>query len=284
MVDAAGWGCDCDEVYPGLYIGDKKTVQNIRFLNKLGITHVLNAAEGPWEDYGFVNLNQEFFKETSIQYQGFCLWDTVGCDISPYFGPAAQFIDDGLSGGGRVMVNCQMGVSRSSALAISYMMHCLGWSAAETMTEFRRRRDVRPNDDFIDQLVTLDNENRRRMNNDSEPLRNSLFHLDDLPRLPKPWHHEFWKTVPEAGDLPFKLRHVGETLGDDFEDSVGALNSNIDKRKIEVTKHETEEKTSNNTGTMSQFQCLADLNPFIFSKTRTESESSWEYYTDSECE
>ena len=66
---AAGWGCDCDEVYPGLFIGDKQTVKNIRFLNKIGITHVLNAAEGPWEDYGFVNLTQEYYKDTNIIYQ-----------------------------------------------------------------------------------------------------------------------------------------------------------------------------------------------------------------------
>ena len=66
---AAGWGCDCDEVYSGLFIGDKQTVKNIRFLNKIGITHVLNAAEGPWEDYGFVNLTQEYYKDTNIIYQ-----------------------------------------------------------------------------------------------------------------------------------------------------------------------------------------------------------------------
>ena len=54
--------------------------------------------------------------------QGFCLWDTLGCDISPHFGPGAEFIHSGLSGGGKVLVNCQMGVSRSSALALAYMI------------------------------------------------------------------------------------------------------------------------------------------------------------------
>ena len=38
--------------------------------------------------------------------------DTTGCIIAPYFRPAAQFISAGLRNGGRVMVNCQMGVSR----------------------------------------------------------------------------------------------------------------------------------------------------------------------------
>ena len=66
---AQGWGCDCDEVVTGLFIADKQTVKNLRFLQKLGITHVLNAAEGPWEDYGFVNLNRDYYKDTKIQYQ-----------------------------------------------------------------------------------------------------------------------------------------------------------------------------------------------------------------------
>ena len=66
---ASGWGCDCDEMVPGIFIGDKQTVKNIRFLKKLGITHVLNAAEGPWEDYGFVDLNKDFYKDTDIHYQ-----------------------------------------------------------------------------------------------------------------------------------------------------------------------------------------------------------------------
>ena len=65
----SGWGCDCDEVVPGLFIGDKQTVYNKQFLRKLGVTHVLNAAEGPWEDFGFVNLNRDYYKDTDIHYQ-----------------------------------------------------------------------------------------------------------------------------------------------------------------------------------------------------------------------
>lgn len=284
---AAGWGVDCDEVYPGLYIGDKHTANNIRFLNKIGITHVLNAAEGPWEDFGFVNLNQDYFKDTSILYQGLCLWDTLGCDISPYFGPAAQFIHHGLSSGGKVLVNCQMGVSRSSALAMSYMMLYQGWSAVQTMTEFRKRRDVRPNDDFIDQLVSLDNQLKRTDRN-----KETMNKVTDIPHLPKPWHFEFWKVIPDQSDLPFKLIHLGEP-SDDFDHTVGILNpqlatlQQIEAKCVAKDSDFCEEKKSYN---FAQIE-LADLNPFKFSvneslvssnKSRTESESSWEYYSDSE--
>ena len=38
-------GLDCDEVYPGIIIGTGPTVKNLKYLVKLGVTHVLNTAE-----------------------------------------------------------------------------------------------------------------------------------------------------------------------------------------------------------------------------------------------
>ena len=52
----ASWGVDCDEVYPNIYIGDEASARNIGFLQKMGITHVLNTAEGVWTDHSFVDL------------------------------------------------------------------------------------------------------------------------------------------------------------------------------------------------------------------------------------
>ena len=41
-----GWGVDCDEVLPGVYIGDRASISNTAFLRRQEITHVLNTAEG----------------------------------------------------------------------------------------------------------------------------------------------------------------------------------------------------------------------------------------------
>ena len=69
---AIGWGVDCDEVHPGLFIGDKESATNLQFLRKIGVTHVLNTAEG--RDEGLVDLNQAHYEGTDIQYLGFPLW------------------------------------------------------------------------------------------------------------------------------------------------------------------------------------------------------------------
>ena len=81
---AAPWGADCDEVYPGLFIGDKASATNVAFLQRYGITHVLNAAEGNEE--GLVDLNREHYQGTDISYWGFPLWDAPGCNLTPYLG------------------------------------------------------------------------------------------------------------------------------------------------------------------------------------------------------
>jgi len=111
LVLAVGWGVDCDEVYPNIFIGDKASAENTRFLSKMGITHVLNAAEGTWE--GSVDLSQDHYNGTNIKYLGLPLWDDVNACILPYLGVANEYISSALNEpNGKCLVNCQMGVSR----------------------------------------------------------------------------------------------------------------------------------------------------------------------------
>ena len=93
--------------------------------------------------------------------QGFCLWDTVGCDISGYFGPAAQFIHTALEGGGKVVINCQMGVSRSSVLTMAYMILVRQWTVLHTITEFRLVLYICWNTEISNQRQPLQEEARR---------------------------------------------------------------------------------------------------------------------------
>ncbi|KAK0175157.1 hypothetical protein PV327_008932 [Microctonus hyperodae] len=86
---------DCDEVYPGIIIGDASTAKNKKYLIRIGITHVLNTAEG--NRFGYVGTNREFYSDTNIKYLGLPLADLPSVDISKYFHTAANFIEDALS-------------------------------------------------------------------------------------------------------------------------------------------------------------------------------------------
>ncbi len=61
------WGVDADEVYSRILVGDQAAARNIAFLKRYGITHVLNAAEGPWTEH-CVDLSAEHYRGSGITY------------------------------------------------------------------------------------------------------------------------------------------------------------------------------------------------------------------------
>lgn len=54
-----------------------------------------------------------------------------------------------------------MGVSRSATCVIVYLMIAKRMSASEAIRTVRLRREIRPNDGFLQQIADLDNELRR---------------------------------------------------------------------------------------------------------------------------
>lgn len=151
---------DCDEVYPGIYIGDEVTAKNKKYLQMLGITHLLNCAEG--KRFGFVNTCRSYYGDTSIKYLGLPIADVLSADISKYFYTAAEFIDDAVSGGGKAFVHCIMGVSRSSTCVLAYLMIKKGMLATDAIRIVRKNRGIQPNQGFLQQLAQLDNQLRRQ--------------------------------------------------------------------------------------------------------------------------
>jgi hypothetical protein len=106
-----------------------------------------------------------------------------------------------------------MGVSRSSTAAIAYMMITNDWTASDVLRLFRKRRDVRPNDFYLTQLVELDND-LRKLRECGVPRQIKLHQLKDIDLLPKPWHYQFWESMPTDETLPFSLSCVCEQRPD----------------------------------------------------------------------
>ncbi|XP_008203828.2 dual specificity protein phosphatase 3 isoform X2 [Nasonia vitripennis] len=151
---------DCDEVFPRIYIGDGITAKNKPYLQRIGITHVLNAAEG--KKFGMVNTDANYYKDTTIKYLGLRMLDLPSTDIAQFFFTAAAFIEDAVQSGGRVYVHCVQGVSRSATCVIAYLMIKKGMLATDAIRTVRLSRDIHPNEGFLRQLATLDNQLRRQ--------------------------------------------------------------------------------------------------------------------------
>ncbi|XP_061519908.1 uncharacterized protein dusp3a isoform X1 [Phycodurus eques] len=84
-----------NEVFPRIYIGNAFVAQNTMRLQKLGVTHVLNMAEGT--SFMHVNTSADFYAGTGIVYHGIKANDTEQFDLSAFFEEGAGFIDKALA-------------------------------------------------------------------------------------------------------------------------------------------------------------------------------------------
>ncbi|XP_015192384.1 dual specificity protein phosphatase 26 [Lepisosteus oculatus] len=139
-----------DEVWPGLYIGDQDIAADRRELTKLGITHILNCAHSKWRG------GAEHYQGMNITYQGIEAHDSPTFDMSVNFYPAAEFIHKALSSGGKILVHCAVGVSRSATLVLAYLMIRQNMTLVEAIKTVKDHRGIIPNRGFLRQLNGLD--------------------------------------------------------------------------------------------------------------------------------
>lgn len=139
-------------VWPCLYIGNESVARDKPTLSSLGITHIVNAAAGRHR----INTGQQFYCDMEVTYFGVEAADHPEFNLAPYFRPSAEFIDGALKETGKVFVHCAMGVSRSGALVLSYLMISQGMSLVEAIIAVRLSRDIGPNSGFLEQLRQMD--------------------------------------------------------------------------------------------------------------------------------
>ncbi len=66
---------DTSKVFPGVYIGGGRAAKDLAHLSRLGVTHVLNAAEND------VHLNPSKLRKAGLAYMGFRCEDHPSADI-----------------------------------------------------------------------------------------------------------------------------------------------------------------------------------------------------------
>ena len=71
-------GVDCDEVFPGIVLGNGATLRKREYLRRIGVTHILNAAE-----FRGVNLGKDYF-DGEFHYMGVRIEDTPQTQICRY--------------------------------------------------------------------------------------------------------------------------------------------------------------------------------------------------------
>lgn len=143
---------------------------NAYMLHALGITHVVSVGEcalippptdsdsstgaaatpvpkkapnsivmsGGSERRGSLYIEEREGRMKVLDIKGVC---DDGIDtLEPQLAPICEWIDRARENGGKVLVHCRVGVSRSATVTIAYVMKCLGISLAEAYLIVRSRR------------------------------------------------------------------------------------------------------------------------------------------------
>ncbi|KAK3923490.1 Dual specificity protein phosphatase 3 [Frankliniella fusca] len=153
-LDRVALGVDCDLVRENIYVGDAATAQNLAYLRRLNVTHILNVAEG--HGAGMVPTNAMTYAGTGISYLGISALDQPAFDIAHYFHQAAAFIDS-CGSNGNVLVHCLRGRSRSAAVVLAYLMMRRHIPAPMAMKLCCSVRAFHLNIGFLEQLAELHN-------------------------------------------------------------------------------------------------------------------------------
>ncbi|KAF9218004.1 hypothetical protein BGZ59_003786 [Podila verticillata] len=131
-------------VLPHLYLGAEHNASDLPALSRLGISSVLNVALEITRDGEQViktnnshnitttpksNLSSSVFRH-GVEYKNLS-WSHSQHNIQHDFAAAFEFIDQSVAQGGKVLIHCQLGVSRSASLVIAYVMRAQGMGLSE---------------------------------------------------------------------------------------------------------------------------------------------------------
>ncbi|KAL3512108.1 hypothetical protein ACH5RR_024825 [Cinchona calisaya] len=133
-----------------LFIGGALAASSVYTVQHLGISHILClcANEIGQSDSQFPKL---------FEYKNFSVCDNEDTMISDIFEEAHDFIDHVEQTGGKVLVHCFEGRSRSATLVLAYLMIRKNYTLLEAWNSLRRvHRRAQPNDGFARILLDLD--------------------------------------------------------------------------------------------------------------------------------
>lgn len=125
-------------------IGSQVTAQDLSFLDREKITHVLNLTACPFKP-------EVLSSRICLQI---ALLDSPAQDILSHIPAAIDFIQSARDSGGRILIHCLAGISRSSAIAIAYLMWQGHRSFPAAYEMVRAHRPcAAPNLNFLGQLT-----------------------------------------------------------------------------------------------------------------------------------
>ncbi|PVD30608.1 hypothetical protein C0Q70_09881 [Pomacea canaliculata] len=130
------------EILPYLYLGNVHHSSCRQLLQRLGVTALLNVSTSCANHF-----------PSLFQYLTIPVNDSASEDLATWFSTANDFIDSIKQNGGKVLVHCHAGRSRSATVCLAYLMRTCHLSLDAAYEHVRTRREViDPNLNFMQQL------------------------------------------------------------------------------------------------------------------------------------
>ncbi|XP_015903604.1 dual specificity protein phosphatase 14 [Parasteatoda tepidariorum] len=134
--------CGLNEVNDHLFISSARSVTDSS-LQQTGITCVINCS-----------LTPPSYSTGHLRYWAIAVEDNERANISCYFDEVADLIHQEQLIGGKVLVYCMAGISRSASLCLAYLMKYENLNLRSAFRLLRSRRPmVHPNNGFFQQLI-----------------------------------------------------------------------------------------------------------------------------------
>ena len=154
-----------DKEYPSeinefIYLGEKCNALNANALNAIGVVNILNMAPNN------VQTGKEYYVNAGLKVENYLelnCHDEDDFDISIYFSQISEYLtlckQNYSQSGGKVLVHCAAGISRSATALICYLVKGENKSLEEAFKLVKERRGVIcPNIAFVKSLVRWESE------------------------------------------------------------------------------------------------------------------------------
>jgi dual specificity phosphatase 12 len=137
------------EIIDSLYLTNFRGAANEVEITRLGITHILSVGSEFEENDKIPCIKYMYVDITDDEEQREIMRSSLN--------GAFAFVSVALKNGGRVVVHCAAGISRSATIVIGYLLAITGWSLLKSFEHvYSRRRVIWPNNGFMSCLLELE--------------------------------------------------------------------------------------------------------------------------------
>jgi len=134
------------KIFEFMYLGSEWNASNLEELNTNGITHIMN-----------VTREIDNFFPASFKYLNIREYDVKETDLMKYWDQTNTFVSDCIKTGGKVLIHCKMGISRSASTVCAFAMKHFSWTLDKSLQYIKERRPIiNPNEGFRHQLAVYE--------------------------------------------------------------------------------------------------------------------------------